>query len=91
MLPSTEVAFHNFQARGGFLVSAAKDADSVYYLEIDARRSIPCEVMNPWPGKQVIISEVETKKALPVKIDNSNGECIKFSAIAGYKYLINPE
>ncbi|MGA9406141.1 MAG: hypothetical protein WBW71_03305, partial [Bacteroidota bacterium] len=89
--PSTVVAFHNFQACGGFLVSAAKDADSVYYLEIDARRSIPCEVMNPWPGKQVIISEVETKKALPVKIDHSNGECIKFSAIAGYKYLINPE
>jgi hypothetical protein len=91
MPPSTVVAFHNFQARGGFLVSAAKDADSVYYLEIDARRSILCQVMNPWPGKNVIVSEVGTQKALPVKIDNSNGECIVFSAIAGHNYLINPD
>jgi len=91
VLPSAEVAFHNFQARDGFLVSAAKNADSVYYLEIDARRSISCQVMNPWLGKQVIVSEEGTIKALPVKIDNSNGECIVFSAIAGHKYLINPD
>jgi Glycosyl hydrolase family 95 catalytic domain len=88
--PSTVVAFRNFQARGGFLVSAAKDADGVYYLEICARRSISCQVMNPWPGKKVVVLE-EGTKAIPVKIDSSNGECIEFSAAVGHKYLINPK
>jgi hypothetical protein len=89
--PSTVVAFHNFQAGGGFLVSAAKDSDSVYYLKIEARRSISCKVMNPWPGKQISVYEEGTKNVLPVKMDNSNGECIVFSAIAGHSYLINPD
>jgi hypothetical protein len=33
---TNEVAFRNFQARGGFLVSAASNAAGVYYLEIGA-------------------------------------------------------
>src|SRR5208283_6087463 len=32
--PSAEVAFRNFQARGGFLVSACKDAQRVYHVGI---------------------------------------------------------
>jgi hypothetical protein len=88
---TSEVAFHNFQARSGFLVSAAKDADGIYYVEIGARRSVPCQVMNPWPGKRVIIYEEGTKKVLPVTVDNSNGECIVFSALKGHNYLINPD
>ena len=36
--PKTEMAFHNFQARGGFLVSAARNAEGVYFLEVQPRR-----------------------------------------------------
>ncbi|HEX3857074.1 MAG TPA: hypothetical protein VHY30_07250 [Verrucomicrobiae bacterium] len=39
VLPSSEVAFRNFQASGGFLVSAAKNAGGIYYVEIQARRT----------------------------------------------------
>jgi len=48
--PKTEVAFRNFQARGGFLVSAGNNATGVYYVEVEARRDLDCQLMNPWPG-----------------------------------------
>lgn len=83
-----EVAFRNFQARGGFLVSACKNASGVYYVEIEARRDHPCRLMNPWPGKQVSVREVGNAETVGVQIDTSNGECVIFSARAGRKYLV---
>jgi hypothetical protein len=83
-----EVAFRNFQARGGFLVSACKNASGVYYVEIEARRDQPCRLMNPWPGKQVTVREVGNAENVGVQIDTSNGECVIFSARAGRKYLV---
>jgi hypothetical protein len=82
------LAFHNFQARGGFLVSACKDSLGVYYVEIQPRRDNQCRLMNPWPGKQVIVHEEGKSKSLPVEIDKSNGECLIFSAIANHRYLV---
>ena len=84
-----EIAFRNFQARGGFLVSACKNADGVYHVAIEARRDIPCQLMNPWPGKQVVVREVGKAEAVPVHLDTSNGECLIFSALAGHKYLVS--
>ena len=84
-----EVAFRNFQARGGFLVSACKNADGVYYVEIEARRDIPCQLMNPWPGEQLVVREVGSSTPVPVRFDTSNGECAIFSAVARHKYQIS--
>jgi hypothetical protein len=84
------VAFRNFQARGGFLVSAAKSGEGVYYLEIDARRSVPCQLMNPWPGKSVTVHELGNARPVAVTLDKSNGECLEFAASAGRKYVIQP-
>jgi glycosyl hydrolase family 95 len=85
-----EVAFHNFQARGSFLVSACKNTDGVYYIEIQSRRDIPCELMNPWPSKQVIVREIGKTESLPFQLDKSNGECLVFSTLAGHKYSVEP-
>jgi hypothetical protein len=84
-----EVAFQNFQARGGFLVSACKNADEVYHVEIEARRNHPCQLMNPRPGKKVAVHEVGKPQPMPAHLDTSNGECLTFSALAGHKYLIS--
>ncbi|MGC1460794.1 MAG: hypothetical protein WA802_01250 [Terracidiphilus sp.] len=84
------VAFRNFQARGGFLVSACKNADGVYYLEIESRRDHPCKLMNPWPGKRVAVREKGSTQRVPAQLDTSNGECLIFSSMAGGKYLIAP-
>jgi hypothetical protein len=83
-----DIAFHNFQAKGGFLVSACKNTEGVYYVGIEARRDIQCQLMNPWPGKQVIVHEEGKSESLPVEIDKSNGECLIFSAIANHRYLV---
>jgi hypothetical protein len=82
------IAFRNFQARGGFLVSACKNADGVYHVEIQTRRDNECQLMNPWPGRQVIVHEIGEGEPVPVKLDMSDGECIIFSTRAGYKYSV---
>jgi hypothetical protein len=84
-----EVAFRNFQARGGFLVSACKNADGVCYVEIEARRDVPCQLMNPWPGKRVAVHDVGKSEAVPVQLDTSKGECLIFKAVSGHKYVIS--
>jgi hypothetical protein len=89
--PTSEVAFRNFQARGGFLVSACKNAEGVYYVEIQARRDNQCQLMNPWPSRQILILKVGEIEPVPFQLDKSNGECIVFSALAGAKYLIKTE
>lgn len=86
--PATSIAFHNFQASGGFLVSACRNSGGVYYLEIQPRRDNQCRLMNPWPGKQVLVHDVGTQKSVPVKVDKSNGECLIFAAVAAHKYLV---
>lgn len=83
-----EIAFRNLQARGGFLVSACKNGDGVYFLEIQARRDNRCQLMNPWPGKQVRVHEVGSTEPVSSQFDNSNGECLVFSTVAGHKYLV---
>jgi len=89
--PSTPVAFHNFQARGGFLVSACKNAEAVYYVEIQARRDIQCQLMNPWPGRPIILHEVGNAEPLPFHLDKDNGECLVFLARTGHSYSVEPE
>ena len=85
---STEVAFHHFQARGGFLVSACRNAGGVFHVEIEARRDARCSLMNPWPGRTAIVHEVDKAEGVPVEVDNRNGECLIFSAVAGHRYLV---
>ncbi len=86
---TTEIAFHNFQARGGFLVSAAKNTQEVYFLEVQPQRDNICRIMNPWPGRQVVVHEDGKTDPIAVQIDDSNGECLVFSTIAGKKYSIS--
>jgi hypothetical protein len=89
ILKKDEMAFRNFQARGGFLVSACKNADGVYHIEIEARRDIPCRLMNPWLGKTVAVRDVGNTEAVPVQLDTDNGECVIFRALSGHRYLVS--
>jgi hypothetical protein len=90
VLSSSDVAFRNFQASGGFLVSAAKNFDGVYYVEIQARRNQQCHLMNPWPGKRVVVHEAGKTEPVPFQLDKSNGECLIYAALAGHKYTVSP-
>jgi len=89
--PGTEVAFRNFQARGAFLVSAAKNAHEVYFLEVRARRDGVCRIMNPWPGRAIVVREAGKTETVASMVDQSNGECLEFAAVAGKTYSIQAD
>jgi hypothetical protein len=82
------VAFRGFQARGGFLVSAEMLDGQVAFLEITARRSIPCRVMNPWPGHRVTIRQRHNGAVIEPDVDRENGECLIFAAEDGTTYQL---
>ncbi|WP_239633722.1 hypothetical protein [Paenibacillus sp. H1-7] len=84
-----EISFSRFQARGGFLVSASKNADGVGLVTIEARRTLPCYVMNPWPGHPVHIVENTSGHLIDHTIDRSNNECVVFDAEAGKAYQLS--
>ena len=88
-VPATAtIAFRNFQTRGGFLVTAEKVKGKTTFVEITTRRSIDCEVMNPWPGQEVEIRDKSSNQIYPSRKDNTNGECLIFAAEAGSSYQI---
>ena len=47
--------------------------------------------MNPWPAARVAVHEVGRPEPVPVKVDESNGECLVFPTLAGRKYFIEPK
>jgi hypothetical protein len=84
----SEIAFRHFQASGGFLVSACRNAQGPYYVEIEPQRDNQCRLMNPWPGRMVAVHEIGKSEPVTFELDRSNGECIVFGATAGKKYLV---
>lgn len=87
---SSVIAFRRFQARSGLLISAAKNEQGTYLVEIEARQPVTCSLMNPWPGKRVLVRTADKKQAVQFRIDRSNGECIVFSARSDISYRIEP-
>jgi hypothetical protein len=81
-----DVAFKDFQARGGFLVSGELKSGAVTYALVKARRTDSCAVMNPWPGKQLAI--LLQPGNTPVAATHS-GEKYRFAAQAGKSYLLS--
>jgi hypothetical protein len=79
-------SFRNFLARGGFEVSAARNANGVQAVTVKARRNIPLQLMNPWVGKQPLVTDLTNGQTVAYTLDKSNGECIVFNAQAGHLY-----
>lgn len=82
------VAFRNFQARGGFLVSAEMREGRITFVRIAARRDVACQVMNPWPGQRVVVRREGDGQLVPHEVDTARGECLVFDAQSGCSYLV---
>ena len=78
-----DVAFKEFQARGGFLVTGELKSGVVTYARIKARRTTVCRVMNPWPGKELRIYEWPGDIRVAATQD---GAKYSFPSIAGKEY-----
>jgi hypothetical protein len=80
-----DVAFKDFQARGGFLVTGELRKGIVTCAQIQARRTTDCAVMNPWPDKTLRITQ--QPENTPVATIHT-GEKYTFAAQAGKTYLL---
>jgi hypothetical protein len=81
-----DVAFKDFQARGGFLVTGELRNGVVTYAQIQARRTTECTVMNPWPAQTLIITQ--QPENTPVATAHT-GEKYTFAAQAGKSYHLH--
>ncbi|MBX7258961.1 MAG: hypothetical protein K1Y02_21545, partial [Candidatus Hydrogenedentes bacterium] len=87
--PELTIAFRDLQARGGFEVSAERVNGEVTFLQIRSRRDVECRLMNPWPGRKVVVRMIPDGSAVPHRMDNENGECIRFAAHKDNVYAIS--
>lgn len=82
-----DVAFRDFQARGGFLVTGELRQGKVTYAQIIARRTTTCVVSNPWPGQKLSVYQFPENIAMPT---SHTAEKYLFAAQAGKTYLLRP-
>ncbi|MBN2562472.1 MAG: hypothetical protein JXQ75_16220 [Phycisphaerae bacterium] len=86
--PDATIAFRDMQARGGFEVSAECVRGRTTYVQVRARRAVPCRLMNPWPGHTVVIYHAATQERVPHETDNARGECVTYPAVKGHVYRV---
>jgi hypothetical protein len=88
--PGATIAFHNFQARGGFLVSAQMRKGRPANLRITSRRNVVCRFKSPWPGGQPIVRSDPAGRSFALERDSSAADSYVFTASAGQSYRIEP-
>ena len=86
--PDETIAFRDFQARGGFLVSAEMVNGKTTFVHVRARRDETCKLMNPWPGVAVTVRDETDGTVVSHRRETDRGECIVFSALAGHGYSL---
>lgn len=86
--PGATVAFRNFQARGGFLVSAEMRKGRPENLRITSRRNVVCRFKSPWPGRQPVVRSEPGGGRIALDKDPSVANSYVFAARAGESYRI---
>ncbi|MPR33035.1 glycosyl hydrolase family 95 catalytic domain-containing protein [Salmonirosea aquatica] len=84
------IGFRKLLASGGFEVSSELREGQVTFLEVSARRSIPCHIVNPWTTKNLVIQNIRTGKKLTPVFDGATQQGFSFAAEAGGTYSIFP-
>jgi len=86
--PGATIGFRDFQARGGFLLSAEMVNGRISVVAIAARRSTPCRFKNPWLGHQVRVVRAVDHGNVIVEPDPTFADGLTFDAQAGTGYLL---
>ena len=82
---SKDARFVNIRTWGAFLVSSALKGGAVQYVKIHSERGRNCTMVNPWPGKPVVVYR-SGKRA-----ETLNGERILLKTEAGGTVVLGPE
>lgn len=81
-------AFKDFQARGGFLVSAEYSQDEITYILIHSRRDAVCRFKNPWPGCGVRVVRLSDHSPEDTAPDPDCSDAYLFVARRGESYTV---
>ena len=79
-----DARFASIRARGAFLVSSERTKGEVRYVMIRSERGRPCTLVNPWPGKAVVLYRGDRPA------ETLRGERVKFATSVGEEVLIGP-
>ncbi|MFC1761451.1 glycoside hydrolase family 95-like protein [Planctomycetota bacterium] len=88
---SATVAFKDFQASEGFLVSAECWKGRVTYFNIKSRRDVECRIANTWLNdKKSQVTVIRESDNIPIKVDvdNEYNDGIVFQAQKGESYFV---
>jgi hypothetical protein len=89
--PGATVGFRNFQARGGFLVSAEMVKGRPANLRIASRRNVACRFKNPWPAGRPAVKLEPDGTRIRLNPDPAVAGTYVFAARAGQSYRIENE
>ena len=85
-LPDNHSArFVNLRTVGAFLVASEIDKGQVGYIRVKSLKGRPCTIYNPWPGKVVRVTHLNTGKLIESRVEA--GE-ISFNTNTGKEYLL---
>jgi hypothetical protein len=82
---SKDARFMNIRAWDAFLVSSELKSGTVQYVKIFSERGRDCTLVNPWPGKKVVLTR-SGKKA-----ETLEGERITFKTQPDEIIILNPQ
>jgi len=83
-----DARFGRLRAPGAFLVSSAMKRGVVSYLVIESEKGKRCSVMNPWPGKDVAVTELGKTGGTRVSVEKT-GDRVTFQTRPGEVYSID--
>jgi hypothetical protein len=76
--------FTDLRAVGAFLVSAVKKDDAPTAVRIVSEKGSPCTIVNPWPGKRVVVYR------RGAKAETLSGNRFTFETTAGEDIQLGP-
>lgn len=82
--PASPASFTRLRTKGAFLVSASYNGKSVTSLKIESTNGGICKLQNPWPGKQIKITEEDVTVSYKQEI-------CSFQTQKGHTYCITPQ
>ncbi len=83
-----EAKFVTIRGAGAFLVSAEKKGGVCQPITVISEKGRPCSVLNPWPGKTVVVQDTPGGEVKVTVEDKPFGQICTFATQAGKTYTV---
>ena len=83
-----EGGFENLGAQGAFVCAAERTKTGVTKAMITSLAGNPCTLANPWPGKRVVVTDLDGDKVIAAEVDDS---MVRFPTQKNHRYTIVQE